>query len=94
MHLPRFSGALFLALVLSVGSSPSGMSYNARDIKSDASFFKDESCRELREQIKAKDLALFRSELLRSVARGLLEGNYDTTYRAASYPAYPSPQAQ
>ena len=93
MNFPRFSGTFFLTLVISAGSSTSGMSYNARDIKSDTSFFTDGSCRELRKQIQTKDLALFRSELLRNIARDLLDGNYDTTYRAASYPAYPSPQA-
>jgi type 1 glutamine amidotransferase len=64
---------------------------NQRDaIVADMQFFTDSSCSQLKPGIKAKDLADFKSDLLKSVAAKLLNGAYDKTYRAASYEAYPS----
>ena len=42
--------------------------------------------------MRSKDLAGFKSDLLKTVAAGMLDGTYDKTYRAASYEAYPSPR--
>ena len=42
--------------------------------------------------IGSKDLDGFKSDLLKTVAAGMLNGTYDKTYRAASYEAYPSPR--
>ena len=62
-------------------------------LQADAKFFTDTSCDTLKPSLRtAKDLARFRSELLKSVAADMLTGKYDRTYRAASYEAYPSPR--
>jgi hypothetical protein len=83
-----------LALLLSacVFTAP-GTAYDAQAIKADMKFFTDASVRQLKSDVQAEDLTRFQSELLRSVAVGLLNGTYDTTYRAADYQAYPSPRA-
>lgn len=60
-------------------------------LRSDMQFFTDSSCRELKKDFRKGDLKHFRSELLKTVATGMLNRQYDTTYRAASYEAYPSP---
>ncbi len=61
-------------------------------IKADMKFFTDASCSRLKANVKLKDLGRFKSELLKTVAAGMLKGTYDKTYRAASYEAYPSPR--
>lgn len=61
-------------------------------LSADARFFTDPSCSQLRPTIGRRDLARFRSEALRKVAAALLAGDYDKTYRAAQYDAYPSPE--
>jgi hypothetical protein len=62
-------------------------------LTSDRTFFTDSSCSQLKPGVKVEDLEGFRSDLLETVASGLLEGTYDKTYRAAIYEAYPSPRA-
>ena len=52
----------------------------------------DTSCRQLKRGVKPRDLVAFRSEVLKSVAAGMLDESYDRAYRAASYSAYPSPR--
>ena len=89
----RLTGSFFLPVLLALGALPSGAAQNEEDLKADLSFFTDESCRELKKEVQRKDLTRFRSKLLRNVASQLLEDRYDPTYRAASYEAYPSPQA-
>jgi hypothetical protein len=65
--------------------------YDVGALKSDMRFFTDASCSRLKTDVKQQDLAGFKSELLKTVAAGLLDATYDKTYRAASYQAYPSP---
>lgn len=59
-------------------------------IAADLAYFTDVSGVELKKDVSAKTLKKFKSELLRQVASDLLNGNYDATYRGASYRAYPS----
>lgn len=59
----------------------------------DLSHFIDSAGAKLKPDTTSKTLESFRSTILREVAASLLEGNYDTTYRAATYQAYPSPRA-
>ena len=61
-------------------------------LQADMNFFTDTSCSTLKPGVGENDLGGFQSELLKSVAAGLLAKSYDTTYRAASYAAYPSPR--
>jgi len=61
-------------------------------VKADMTFFTDSSCRQLKMGMKLKDLDGFKSDLLKTVASGILSGTYDTTYRATKYEAYPSPR--
>lgn len=56
----------------------------------DLEHFTDVSGVELKKEVSTKTLKKFKSELLRQVASDLLNGSYDTAYRAASYQAYPS----
>jgi hypothetical protein len=62
-------------------------------LQADITFFADASCRQLKTNVKLKDLERFQSDLLKAVAAEMLDGTYDTTYRAAAYEAYPSPRA-
>lgn len=62
-------------------------------LQADMAFFTDPSCRQLRPTVNASDLDRFQTTLLKDVAAGILDGTYDTTYRAAAYEAYPSPRA-
>jgi hypothetical protein len=62
-------------------------------LRTDAAFFTDSSCSELKPDVEATDLSRFQSDLLKNVASGLLEGTYDKTYRATEYNAYASPAA-
>ena len=62
-------------------------------LRADAAFFTEGSCRQLRAGVGSNDLSRFRSDLLRRVAAGLLDGTYDLARRAAEYPAYPTPAA-
>jgi len=61
-------------------------------LKADLKFFTDASCCQLKRGVKSDDLAAFQSELLKTVAIGMLNRSYDRTYRAVRYPAYPSPR--
>ncbi len=40
-------------------------------------FFTDGSCSELKTEVNMQDLASFKSDLLKTVAVGLLDGTYD-----------------
>jgi len=85
---------LVLCLSLSLGSLDAlAADYNVEAIRADMAFFTDASCSQLKASVQAKDLDGFQSDLLRTVAAGLLDRTYDTTYRAARYEAYPSPRA-
>jgi len=64
--------------------------YDLEALKADMRFFADSCCTRLKPGFSSKDLAAFRSQLLRDVAQRLLNGTYDATYRAAEYEAYPS----
>ena len=61
-------------------------------LSADMQFFTDASCSQLKTNIQTKDLAGFKSSLLKTVAAGMLDGKYDKTFRAVSYEAYPSPR--
>jgi hypothetical protein len=63
---------------------------DTRAIEADMRFFADAGCSRLKEGVRSKDLEGFKSELLRTVAAGMLNRTYDRTYRAATYEAYPS----
>lgn len=64
--------------------------FEPESLNSDMSFFSDASCSRLKTGVVPKDLEGFKSDLLKTVAAGLLDKAYDTTHRAASYEAYPS----
>jgi len=85
---------LILFVVLLNGlSAVCSAAYDVEALKADAAFFADPSCSRLKPGVAAKDLAGFKSELLKTVATAMLEGKYDKTCRAADYEAYPSPRA-
>lgn len=83
--------ALLIPLLL--GSlAAAGAQVNTNALQSDLAFFTDGSARQLKAGVHTNDLAAFKSDLLKTVAAGLLQGTYDATYRAAAYEAYPSPR--
>ena len=61
-------------------------------LRADMKFFTDPSCSQLKTSVRLTDLAAFKSDLLKTVAAGMLDGTYDRTFRAASYEASPSPR--
>ncbi|MCY2953389.1 MAG: M60 family metallopeptidase [Planctomycetota bacterium] len=65
---------------------------SADALNADMSYFTDASCSQLKTSVRPENLAGFKSDLLKSVASGMLDGKYDKIYRAASYEAYPSPR--
>jgi hypothetical protein len=73
--------------------SASGAADDVASLQADMEFFVDAGCSQLKADVQLADLERFQSDLLRSVAAKMLQGTYDTTYRAASYDAYPSPRA-
>jgi len=79
----------FVSLLLSSWVALGG-EIDTKALRADMGFFTDPSCRQLKASVTPKDLGRFRSELLKTVAAGMLKGTYDKTYRAASYEAYPS----
>jgi len=84
-------------IILSVSLSlwlliPCNAAHDIEALRADMRFFTDASCRQLRPRVQSKDLDGFRSDVLKTVAAGMLSGTYDTTYRAADYEAYPSPR--
>ena len=84
---------VLLPLTLLVGSliaSDADEKFEA--LKADLKFFTDASCCELVSGVKSNDLAVFSSEVLKTLAAGMLNGAYDRTYRVAAYEAYPSPR--
>ena len=85
-------GWLLSILLLLCSLLARGASNDAEALKADMKFFTDGSCSELKTEVKMQDLAGFKSDLLKTVATGLLDATYDKTYRAASYQAYPSPR--
>jgi hypothetical protein len=83
-----------LSLLLSLGSLSACIAADDIEaVQADMKYFTDTSCSRLKTDVQLKDLDSFRSELLKKVAAGMLNGTYDKTYRAASYEAYPSPRA-
>ncbi|HUT10764.1 MAG TPA: M60 family metallopeptidase [Thermoguttaceae bacterium] len=70
-----------------------GAAADMEALKADMTFFTDASCSQLKTGVQLKDLDGFKSDLLKTVAAGMLSATYDKTYRAASYEAYPSPRA-
>jgi hypothetical protein len=84
---------LLLSLSLPLRSPAALGATNDREaLKADMQFFTDAGCSELKQSVSSKDLDGFKSELLRTVAASMLSNTYDTTYRGASYEAYPSPR--
>jgi hypothetical protein len=84
---------LLLLMVVSVWSLVAlGAEEKLEALQGDMKFFTDTSCRQLKRGVRAKDLAGFRSELLKTVAAGMLSGSYDSHYRVTAYEAYPSPR--
>jgi len=80
-------------LLLLCWSASGAAAYDLEALRADRKFFTEASCSQLKPGVSSQDLAGFQSDLLRTVAVGMLAGTYDTTYRAASYEAYPSPSA-
>ncbi len=74
-------------------SATGGAAYDLEALRADRQFFTDASCSHLRPGVSPKDLADLKSDLLKVAAAGMLEGTYDTMYRAADYEAYSSPSA-
>ena len=87
----KYPTLILLLIVLPYGAR--GATDRAEALQADRRFFEDASCSRLKSGLQQTDLDSFQSALLREVAAGLLDGTYDTTYRAASYEAYPSPRA-
>jgi len=84
---------VILSVSLSLWSLiPCNAAHDIEALRADMRFFTDASCRQLRPRVQSKDLDGFRSDVLKTVAAGMLSGTYDTTYRAADYEAYPSPR--
>ena len=69
-----------------------GAANDMEALKADMTFFTDASCSQLKTSVQLIDLDGFKSDLLKTVAAGMLNATYDKTYRAASYEAYPSPR--
>jgi hypothetical protein len=74
------------------GIPPAALANDIEALTYDRQFFTDASCSKLRKDVRPKNLASFRSLLLKGVATDLLAGKYDKTYRAASYEAYLTPR--
>ena len=84
---------MLLLVVVSVWSLAAlGAEEKLEALQGDLKFFTDPSCRQLKRGVRSKDLAGFKSELLKTVAAGMLSGSYDSRYRVAAYEAYPSPR--
>jgi hypothetical protein len=84
---------LILSILLLAASLPGGAAaVEIEALKSDLKFFTDTSASKLERGVNSNNLPAFRSELLRTVAAGLLNQTYDQRYRVASYEAYPSPR--
>lgn len=81
---------IVLLCLLSISSFAQQKSYSTAAVNADLKYFTDWTCTALNNGVKAKHLKEFKSPLLKQVASELLAGTYDTTYRAASYNAYPS----
>ncbi|MHC4249355.1 MAG: M60 family metallopeptidase [Planctomycetota bacterium] len=84
--------AIFVPAFLCALAAP-GAAIDTKAIEADMSFFTDASCSRLKKGIRSRQLRGFKSELLKTVAAGMLQGTYDRTYRAATYEAYASPRA-
>ncbi len=54
-----------------------GASNDVETLTADMKFFTDGSCSELKTEVNMQDLASFKSDLLKTVAVGLLDGTYD-----------------
>jgi hypothetical protein len=84
---------MLLLVVVSVWSLAAlGAEEKLESLQGDLKFFTDTSCRQLKRGVRSKDLAGFKSELLKTVASGMLSGSYDSRYRVTAYEAYPSPR--
>lgn len=68
-------------------------SYSTYAIESDAKYFRDWTCSQLKSGFKAKNLKEFQSPLMKKLATQLINGNYDATYKMQSYKAIPSNKA-
>ena len=60
-------------------------------LRADMKFFTDPSCSQLKTNVRLTDLPAFKSDLLKTVAAGMLDGTYDRTFRAASPKTSESP---
>jgi hypothetical protein len=81
---------LVVAVLLSV-PMVRGVTNDIEALKADMNFFTDASCSRLKTGVTQAGLKGFKSELLKSVASGMLSATYNRAYRVAGYEAYPSP---
>ncbi len=84
-------GLAFSISILLCAQLAGGAVNDVEALNVDMKFFTEGSCSELKTGLKQQDLAAFKSDLLKTVAAGLLDGTYDKNYRVANYQAYPSP---
>ena len=66
---------------------------NLKNFEQDSQFFTDKTYSELNDSFKRSNLKKIQTPQLRNIAKELLRGKYDKTYRVASYPAYATPKA-
>lgn len=64
-----------------------------KTMETDAQYFTDISCSELKKDFKSSYVKKISDPMLKKVAQGLLKKTYDKTYRAAEYEAYMSTDA-
>jgi len=88
--IPHTCLAILATLAIASSALAATTSNAPRDpqsLKADMRFFTDSSCSQLAPNVQSKDLASFKSDLLKTVAAALLNNTYDETYRAARYEA-------
>lgn len=85
--MKQFFCLIFVLCVLGSGAQ------TRQELYHDAQYFSDLSYTQLAKGVKAAQVKKIKNNLLRTAAEQLLQGRYDTTYRAVSYGAYPSPAA-
>lgn len=83
---------LLLAIIVSTLTLCT-MSQTRRELYNAAQYFSDLSYTALKPGIKAREIKNIQNSALRAAAEQMLKNQYDTTYRAVSYKAYPSPSA-
>lgn len=66
--------------------------YEVKQVPDNSKVFTDNLMTELREGVTQRDIDLLTDPLAKELAQDLLDGVYDTRYRAAEYPCLKSPQ--